>query len=227
MEMHREMVRMVGEHSEVWAVPKVCWLSSDHSKFLVSDDRSFQLFVDVLASDDRKFLTLDLLSGHGRFEFSHQSVGRNARFEISSLDYAKAVLDLLEQEFDKSDYYPFRFRVSESELVAGYSTGFGSFMFIRFFLDREESIGKSFLSVSVSDTLWLSGVSLGSDPYWVLFALRDIKSGLFSRFLGGMVSSRYKHLGGSIYGSYFRQWWSILGRFRRWWSVWWSRFRRR
>ena len=226
MAMHSKMVRMVGMHSEVWTVPKVRWLSSDHSKFLVSDDRSFQLFVDMLALDDRKFLTLDLLSGHDRFEFSHQSVGRNARFEIFSLDYAKAVLDLLEHEFDKSDYYPFRFRVSESELVAGYSTGFGSFVFIRFFLDREEAVDKSFLSVSVSDTLWLSGASLGSDPYWILFALRGIKSDLSSMSSENKVFSRYKHLGGSIY-DLFRQWRAILGRFGRWWSACWSRLRRR
>jgi hypothetical protein len=202
------------------------WLSSDYSKFLVSDDRSFQLFVDMLASDERKFLMLDLLSGNDRFEFSHQSVGRNARFEIFSLDDAKDLLDLLEQEFDKSGLYPFRFRASESELVAGYPTGIGCFMFIRFFLDREESIDKSFLSVSVSDMLWLSGASLGSDPYWVLFALRDIRSGLSSMSFENTVSSRYKHLGGSIHGA-FRKWRAILGRFGRWWSAWWSRLGRR
>jgi hypothetical protein len=211
---------------EVQIVATVSWLSSDYSKFLVSDDLSFQLFVDMLASDDRKFLTLDLLSGHDRFEFSHQSVGRNARFEIFSLDEGKDLLDVLEQEFCKSDFYPFRFRISESELVAGYPTGVGCFMFIRFFLDREEAVDKSFLSVSVSDTLWLSGVNLGADPYWVLFALRDVKSGLSSKFSGDMVSSRYKHLGGFIYGS-FRKWRAILGRFWRWWSAWWSRLGRR
>jgi hypothetical protein len=207
-------------------VATVSWLSSNYSKFLVSDDLSFQLFVDMLASDERKFLTLDLLSGKDRFEFSHQSVGRNARFQIFSLEDAKDLLDLLDQEFYKSGFYPFRFRASESELVAGYPTGIGCFMFIRFFLDREESVDKSFLSVSVSDTLWLNGVNLGLDPYWVLFALRDVKSGLSSKFSDGAVSSRYKHLGGSIYGS-FRKWWAILGRFGRWWSAWWSRFRRR
>jgi len=207
-------------------VATVSWLSSDYSKFLVSDDRSFQLFVDMLASDDRKFLTLDLLSGSDRFEFSHQSVGRNARFEIVSLDDTKDLLDLLEQEFDKSGVYPFRFRVSESELVAGYPNGIGCFVFIRFFLDREQAIDKSFLSVSVSDMLWLSGASLGSDPYWVLFALRGIKSDLSSMSSENVVFSRYKHLGGSIYGS-FRKWRAILGRFGRWWSAWWSRLRRR
>jgi len=207
-------------------VATVSWLSSDYSKFLVSDDRSFQLFVDMLASDDRKFLTLDLLSGSDRFEFSHQSVGRNARFEIVSLDDTKDLLDLLEHEFDKSDYYPFRFRVTESELIAGYPNGIGSFVFIRFFLDREEAVDKSFLSVSVSDTLWLNGVNLGSDPYWVLFALRGIKSDLSSMSSEDKVFSRYKHLGGSIYGS-FRKWRAILGRFGRWWSAWWSRLRRR
>jgi len=207
-------------------VATVSWLSSDYSKFLVSDDRSFQLFVDVLASEERKFLTLDLLSGSDRFDFSHQSVGRNARFEIFSLDYAKAVLDLLEREFHKSGFYPFRFRVSESELVAGYPTGVGCFVFIRFFLDREESVDKSFLSVSVSDTLWLSGASFGSDPYWVLFALRDIKFGLSSMSSEDAVSSRYKHLGGYIYGA-FRKWRAILGRFGRWWSACWSRLWRR
>jgi len=207
-------------------VATVSWLSADYSKFLVSDDRFFQLFVDMLASDDRKFLTLDLLSGSDRFEFSHQSVGRNARFEMFSLDDAKDLLDLLEQEFDKSGFYPFRFRVSESELVAGYPTGIGCFMFIRFFLDREEAVDKLFLSVSVNDMLWLSGVSLGSDPYWVLFALRDIKFGLFSKSFEDVVSSRYKHLGGSIYGA-FRKWRAILGRFGRWWSACWSRFTRR
>jgi hypothetical protein len=207
-------------------VATVSWLSSDYSKFLVSDDLSFQLFVDMLASDDRKFLTLDLLSGHDRFDFSHQSVGRNARFEIFSLEDGKDLLDLLEEKFHESGFYPFRFRVSESELVVGYPTGIGCFMFIRFSLDREESINKSFLSVSVSDMLWLSNANLGSDPYWVLFALRDIRSGLSFMSSENMVSSRYKHLGGSIYGS-FRKWRSILGRFRRWWSVWWSRFRRR
>jgi hypothetical protein len=181
----------------------------------------------MLASDDRKFLTLDLLSGHDRFEFSHQSVGRNARFEVFSLEDGRDLLDLLEQEFSKSGLYPFRFRVSESELVAGYSTGFGSFVFIRFVLDREEPVDKSFLSVSVSDTLWLNGVNLGSDPYWVLFALRDVKSGLSSMSSDGAVSSRYKHLGGSTYGAYFRKWRAILGRFRRWWSAWWSRIGRR
>jgi len=207
-------------------VATVSWLSSDYSKFLVSDDRSFQLFVDMLASDERKFLTLDLLSGNDRFEFSHQSVGRNARFEIFSLDGGKDLLDLLEQEFDKSGFYPFRFRVSESELVAGYPTGIGCFVFIRFFLDREEAIDKSFLSVSVSDMLWLSGANLGSDPYWVLFALRDVRSGLSSMSSENVVSSRYKHLGGSIYGA-FRKWRAILGRFGRWWSAWWSRLGRR
>ena len=204
----------------------VSWLSSDCSKFLVSDDRSFQLFVDVLASDDRKFLTLDLLSGSDRFEFSHQSIGRNARFEIFSLEDGKDLLGVLEGQFDQSGFYPFRFRVSESELVAGYSTGFGSFVFIRFVLDCEESVDKSFLSVSVSDTLWLSGVSLGSDPYWVLFALRDVKSGLSSKLSEDVVFSRYKHLGGSIYGA-FRKWRAILGRFGRWWSACWSRQGRR
>ena len=204
----------------------VSWLSSDYSKFLVSDDRSFQLFVDMLASDDRKFLTLDLLSGRDRFEFSHQSVGRNARFEIFSLDDGKDLLDVLEQEFHKSGVYPFSFRVSESELVAGYPADVGSFVFIRFFLDREESVEKSFLSVSVSDMLWLSGASLGSDPYWILFALRGIKSDLASMSFENKVSSRYKHLGGSIYGT-FRKWRAILGRFGRWWSVWWSRLGRR
>jgi len=207
-------------------VATVSWLSSDHSKFLVSDDVSFQLFVDMLASDDRKFLTLDLLSGNDRFEFSHQSVGRNARFEIFSLEDGKDLLDLLEQEFHRSGFYTFRFRVSESELVAGYPVDIGCFMFIRFFIDREQVVDKSFLSVSVSDMLWLSGANLGSDPYWVLFALRDFKSGLSSKFSEDMAFSRYKHLGGSIYGS-FRKWWSILGRFGRWWSAWWSRFRRR
>ena len=204
----------------------VSWLASDYSKFLVSDDRSFQLFVDMLASDDRKFLTLDLLSGRDRFEFSHQSVGRNARFEIFSLDDGKDLLDVLEQEFHKSGVYPFSFRVSESELVAGYPADVGSFVFIRFFLDREESVEKSFLSVSVSDMLWLSGASLGSDPYWILFALRGIKSDLSSMSFENKVSSRYKHLGGSIYGT-FRKWRAILGRFGRWWSAWWSRLRRR
>jgi hypothetical protein len=207
-------------------VVTVSWLSSDYSKFLVSDDRSFQLFVDMLASDDRKFLTLDLLSGRDRFEFSHQSVGRNARFEIFSLDDGKDLLDVLEQEFHKSGVYPFSFRVSESELVAGYPADVGSFVFIRFFLDREESVEKSFLSVSVSDMLWLSGASLGSDPYWILFALRGIKSDLASMSFENKVSSRYKHLGGSIYGT-FRKWRAILGRFGRWWSVWWSRLGRR
>ena len=205
----------------------VSWLSSDYSKFLISDDRSFQLFVDMLASDERKFLTLDLLSGKDRFEFSHQSVGRNARFEIFSLENAKDLLDLLEHEFYKSGFYPFRFRISESELVAGYPTGIGCFMFIRFFLDREEEANKSFLSVSVSDMLWLSDVNLGLDPYWVLFALRDIRSGLSSMSSEKVVFSRYKHLGGSVYGSYFRHWWAILGRFRRWWSACWSWLRRR
>ena len=204
----------------------VSWLASDCSKFLVSDDLSFQLFVDMLASDERKFLTLDLLSGHDRFEFSHQSVGRNARFEVFSLDNGKDLLDLLEQEFYKSGVYSFRFRISESELVAGYPTGIGCFVFIRFFLDREEAVDKSFLSVSVSDTLWLNGVNLGSDPYWILFALRDIRSGLFPVSSEDKVSSRYKHLGGSIYGA-FRKWRAILGRFGRWWSVWWSWLRRR
>jgi len=207
-------------------VATVSWLASDYSKFLVSDDRSFQLFVDMLASDDRKFLTLDLLSGRDRFEFSHQSVGRNARFEIFSLDDGKDLLDVLEQEFHKSGVYPFSFRVSESELVAGYPADVGSFVFIRFFLDREESVEKSFLSVSVSDMLWLSGASLGSDPYWILFALRGIKSDLASMSFENKVSSRYKHLGGSIYGT-FRKWRAILGRFGRWWSVWWSRLGRR
>jgi len=207
-------------------VATVSWLASDCSKFLVSDDLSFQLFVDMLASDERKFLTLDLLSGHDRFEFSHQSVGRNARFEVFSLDNGKDLLDLLEQEFYKSGVYSFRFRISESELVAGYPTGIGCFVFIRFFLDREEAVDKSFLSVSVSDTLWLNGVNLGSDPYWILFALRDIRSGLFPVSSEDKVSSRYKHLGGSIYGA-FRKWRAILGRFGRWWSAWWSRLRRR
>jgi hypothetical protein len=211
---------------EVRIVATVSWLSPDCSKFLVSDDLSFQLFVDMLASNERKFLTLDLLSGRDRFEFSHQSVGRNVRFEIFSFEEAKDLLDLLEQEFSGSGFYPFRFRVSESELVAGYPTGIGCFMFIRFFLDREESINKSFLSVSVSDVLWLSGVNLGLDPYWVFFALRDVKSGLSSKPFEDVVSSRYKHLGGSIYGA-FREWRAILGRFGRWWSAWWSRFRRR
>ena len=204
----------------------VSWLSSDCSKFLVSDDRSFQLFIDILALDERKFLTLDLLSGDDRFEFSHQSVGRNARFEIFSLEDGKDLLDMLDQEFYKSGVYSFRFRVSESELVAGYPTGIGSFVFIRFFLDREEAIDKSFLSVSVSDMLWLSGASLGSDPYWILFALRGIKSDLSSMSFENKVFSRYKHLGGSIYGA-FRKWRAILGRFGRWWSVWWSWLRRR
>jgi len=203
----------------------VSWLSSDYSKFLVSDDRSFQLFVDMLASDERKFLTLDLLSGNDLFEFSHQNVGRNARFEVFSLDDAKDLLDVLEQEFHSSGFYPFRFRVSESELVAGYPTGVGCFVFIRFFLDREAATDKSFLSVSVSDMLWLSGASLGSDPYWILFALRGIRSDLSSMSSGDRVSSRYKHLGGSIYGA-FRKWRAILGRFGRWWSAWWSRLRR-
>jgi hypothetical protein len=207
-------------------VATVSWLSTDYSKFLVSDDRSFQLFVDMLASDERKFLTLDLLSGNDRFEFSHQSVGRNARFEIFSFEEAKGILDLLEQEFSNSGFYPFRFRVSESELVAGYPTGIGCFMFIRFFLDREESINKSFLSVSVSDVLWISNSNFGSDPYWVLFALRDIRSGLFFMSSENVVSSRYKHLGGSIYGA-FRKWRALLGRFRRWWSAWWSKLWRR
>ena len=204
----------------------VSWLASDCSKFLVSDDLSFQLFVDMLASDERKFLTLDLLSGHDRFEFSHQSVGRNARFEVFSLDDGKDLLDLLEQEFYKSGVYSFRFRISESELVAGYPTGIGCFVFIRFFLDREEAVDKSFLSVSVSDTLWLNGVNLGSDPYWILFALRAIKSDLSSMSSENKVFSRYKHLGGYIYGA-FRKWRAILGRFGRWWSAWWSRLRRR
>jgi hypothetical protein len=207
-------------------VATVSWLSPDCSKFLVSDDRSFQLFVDMLASEERKFLTLDLLSGHDRFEFSHQSVGRNARFEIFSFEEVKDLLDLLEQEFSKSGFYPFRFRASESELVAGYPTGIGCFMFIRFFLDREESINKSFLSVSVSDMLWFSNATFGSDPYWVLFALRDIRSGLSSMSSENVVFSRYKHLGGSIYGS-FRNWLALLGRLRRWWSAWWSRLWRR
>ena len=204
----------------------VSWLASDCSKFLVSDDLSFQLFVDMLASDERKFLTLDLLSGHDRFEFSHQSVGRNARFEVFSLDNGKDLLDLLEQEFYKSGVYSFRFRISESELVAGYPTGIGCFVFIRFFLDREEAVDKSFLSVSVSDMLWLSGASLGSDPYWILFALRGIKSDLSSMSFENKVSSRYKHLGGSIYGT-FGKWRAILGRFGRWWSTCWSRLGRR
>ena len=204
----------------------VSWLSSDCSKFLVSDDRSFQLFIDILALDERKFLTLDLLSGDDRFEFSHQSVGRNARFEIFSLEDGKDLLDMLDQEFYKSGVYSFRFRVSESELVAGYPTGIGSFVFIRFFLDREEAIDKSFLSVSVSDMLWLSGASLGSDPYWILFALRGIKSDLASMSFENKVSSRYKHLGGSIYGT-FGKWRAILGRFGRWWSTCWSRLGRR
>ena len=204
----------------------VSWLSSDCSKFLVSDDRSFQLFIDILALDERKFLTLDLLSGDDRFEFSHQSVGRNARFEIFSLEDGKDLLDMLDQEFYKSGVYSFRFRVSESELVAGYPTGIGSFVFIRFFLDREEAIDKSFLSVSVSDMLWLSGASLGSDPYWILFALRGIKSDLSSMSFENKVSSRYKHLGGSIYGT-FGKWRAILGRFGRWWSTCWSRLGRR
>ena len=203
----------------------VSWLSSDCSKFLVSDDRSFQLFVDMLALDERKFLTLDLLSGRDRFEFSHQSVGRNIRFEIFSLEDGKNLLNVLEQEFHRSGFYPFRFRISESELVAGYPTGIGCFGFIRFFLDREEAIDKSFLSVSVSDTLWLNGVNLGSDPYWILFALRAIKSDLSSMSSENKVSSRYKHLGGSIYGT-FRKWRAILGRFGRWWSAWWSRLGR-
>ena len=204
----------------------VSWLSSDGSKFLVSDDHSFQLFVDMLALDERKFLTLDLLSGRDRFEFSHQSVGRNIRFEIFSLEDGKDLLDVLEQEFHRSGFYPFRFRISESELVAGYPTGIGCFGFIRFFLDREEAIDKSFLSVSVSDTLWLSGASLGSDPYWILFALRAIKSDLSSMSSENKVFSRYKHLGGYIYGA-FRKWRAILGRFGRWWSAWWSRLGRR
>jgi len=207
-------------------VATVSWLSSDCSKFLVSDDRSFQLFIDILALDERKFLTLDLLSGDDRFEFSHQSVGRNARFEIFSLEDGKDLLDMLDQEFYKSGVYSFRFRVSESELVAGYPTGIGSFVFIRFFLDREEAIDKSFLSVSVSDMLWLSGASLGSDPYWILFALRGIKSDLSSMSFENKVSSRYKHLGGSIYGT-FGKWRAILGRFGRWWSTCWSRLGRR
>jgi len=207
-------------------VATVSWLSSDCSKFLVSDDHSFQLFIDMLALDERKFLTLDLLSGRDRFEFSHQSVGRNIRFEIFSLEDGKDLLDVLEREFHRSGFYPFRFRISESELVAGYPTGFGSFVFIRFFLDREEAIDKSFLSVSVSDTLWLSGASLGSDPYWILFALRAIKSDLSSMSSENKVFSRYKHLGGYIYGA-FRKWRSILGRFGRWWSAWWSRLGRR
>ena len=204
----------------------VSWLSSDCSKFLVSDDRSFQLFIDILALDERKFLTLDLLSGDDRFEFSHQSVGRNARFEIFSLEDGKDLLDMLDQEFYKSGVYSFRFRVSESELVAGYPTGIGCFVFIRFFLDREEAVDKSFLSVSVSDMLWLSGASLGSDPYWILFALRGIKSDLSSMSFENKVSSRYKHLGGSIYGT-FGKWRAILGRFGRWWSTCWSRLGRR
>ena len=204
----------------------VSWLSSDCSKFLVSDDHSFQLFIDMLALDERKFLTLDLLSGRDRFEFSHQSVGRNIRFEIFSLEDGKDLLDVLEQEFHRSGFYPFRFRISESELVAGYPTGIGCFGFIRFFLDREEAIDKSFLSVSVSDTLWLSGASLGSDPYWILFALRAIKSDLSSMSSENKVFSRYKHLGGYIYGA-FRKWRAILGRFGRWWSAWWSRLGRR
>ncbi len=203
------------------------WLSSDRSKFLVSDDRSFQLFVDLLASDDRRFLTLDLLSGDDRFDFSHQAVGRNARFEIFSLEDAKDLLDLIEREFDRSGFYPFRFRISESELVAGYPIDVGCFVFVRIFADRDKFADKSFLSVSVSDMLWLSGVSLGSDPYWVLFALRDVRSGLSSVSSEGLASVRYKHLGGFTYGSYFRNWRSILGRFWRWWSGWWSRHRRR
>jgi hypothetical protein len=207
---------------EVRLVATVSWLSSDHSKFLVSDDRSFQLFVDMLASDDRRFLTLDLLSGEDRFDFSHQSVGRSARFEVVSLDVARDILDLLEQEFSRSSFYPFRFRVSDSELVAGYSTGFGGFVFIRFFLDLEEAVSRSFLSVSVSDVLWLSGVNLGSNPYWVLFALRDVRSNLSSNSSKNKVFVRYKHLGGFVYESFLRKWRVILGRFGRWWS----RFRR-
>jgi hypothetical protein len=212
---------------EVGVVATVSWLSSDHSKFLVSDDRSFQLFVDLLASDDRRFLTLDLLSGEDRFDFSHQSVGRNARFELFSLDAARELLDLLDQEFAKSGFYPFRLRVSESELVVGYHTGFGSFVFIRFLLDLEEATSRSFLSVSVSDVLWLSGVSLGSNPYWVLFALRDVRSDLPSNSSKSEIFGRYKHLGGFVYGSFLRKWRVILGRFGRWWSEWWSRFGRR
>ena len=193
------------------------WLSDDRSQFLVSDDRSFLLVVDLRASDERRFLSACSLAGKERHDVAFQPVGRNVRLPIMSLDLGKEVLDLLEENL--SLVSSFRFRVSDYEFVWSYPISVGCFQFVRFVLEKEDFSNESFLVVSVGDVLWLNGVSVGGDPSWVLFSLRDSILSLVSPSQDTAVSKaqtfRYNNLGGIVYGYLCRFGRFILGRFGR------------